>query len=245
MSLFENALASAIENLGRFDEMDKVVDKFYDDSDIDITDEQARAMLTFCAIYAESHHPEKNILLLFEAFRKANYKFVGILEPLNKITTRSFMNFMLRDFNIIESKETATPVKEEQETFEQGDYVKLIGDSKGYGIVEYANGNLLGVWTKDCETTVHTSSVRKVTDAKEKMIAQIVIDFRVGVIIDCYDSKCKKTASFMVIRGNEDGEYQLMDLDNHAIVPNSNTNSEYNIAYFIVLNIEPASIEVL
>lgn len=243
MESFENVLASAIETFAQFEEMDKVVDKFYDDSDVDITEEKAKAVMAFCVVYGEKRHSEKSILLLFEAFRKANYKFVGALEPLNKVTTRDFMNLMLRDFNIVESEETVTaPVKE---VFEQGDYVKLIGDSKGYGIVEYANGNLLGVWTKDCETAVYKSSVRKVTDKKEKMIAEIIINFEVGITIDCYDINDNEVASFMVIRGNEEGEYRLMDLENHSIVPQSNTTSEYNLAYFIVSNIEPEFIEVL
>jgi len=241
----QDAVNKALETVSQFDDMETAIENFYDESPIGISKETAKALLIFSATIAK-RHSDKNPVLLFEALRKSQHDFKGALKPLNDMTVRDFLSVALRDFEVLELNESIeTDEKEEVAKFVKGDIVQL-KDTKEYAIVESVSGEVVTELWMDKETKWEKNvNLRKVTDKKEKQIARILIEWDMGSIVYCYNEHHDEEARLMIINGDNKGEFKLLDIERYEVIPHSNTNSPYNVAYFIVNNFKPASIEVL
>lgn len=239
------SLSQAIKTVSQFKDVEKAIDEHYDEKPVNISSDTAKAMLIFMEVVAKKYNT-KNPILLFDALKRSEHEFKGALNPLNDLGLNEFSEILLKSFEIEEDSVAVAKSEDEvsKESYQVGDIVKYKSTGE-YGYVESVIETAIQVWSKGSLKWVAFSEIKLIENNDEKLIAEILMNWDLGMKIYCYDKEGDEVARFMVVAGEEDSEYRIMNAENYSIIPSSNTNSKYNIAYFIVRNIQPASIEIL
>lgn len=182
----------------------------YEEKESKFTSEEEKALVAITSVYFAKHFVGESPYELYKVLKDSNYKFKGVYEPLNNVSTEKYLTFLTGD--LFEEEVTKPKI------IVTGEIIKYQHfDKMKYGMVEKVDKDFVVVWSRmDGFSTVSTSDILTIDSEKEFLIAKVVIDYQEGEVIEAYEQDCLML-SIVPVKVDGNGHMYYLDKSNNTV----------------------------